>query len=149
MRSLPIHPLNTLPQNAGEQAIALIVASFDNPERYGAARIREQLAPASPPFYRQFFAALADNTVLGVAGIKAADWASDTHILYLSAVAPEHRRQGIGRSLVKARLDWVKAHFPHGRILVSTGKPNRFRQFGFREMPSGPQEGRRLMVRRF
>ena len=149
MRSLPIHPLDTLPENAREQAIALLVASFGNPERYGIERIREQLAPASPPFYRQFFAALSDDTVLGIAGIKAADWASDTHILYLSAVTPEHRGQGIGRALVKARLDWVEAHFKHGRILVSTGKPRRFRHFGFSEVPYSVQEGRRLMMRRF
>lgn len=149
MPSPLILPLDALADDAREQAIALLVASFDNPERYGSARLREQLAPSPPPFYRQFFAALSDDTVLGVAGIKAADWASDTHILYLSAVIPEHRGQGIGRLLVKARLEWIESHFKHGRILVSTGKPRRLRSFGFSEVPYSVQQGRRLMMRRF
>ncbi len=132
-----------------DECVALLLNAFADPERYGEARIRRELAGEDAPFYRQFFAAVEDGCVQGVAGVKAADWASDTHILYLSAVMPERRGQGIGRLLVKARLEWIETHFKHGRTLVSTGKPRRFRSFGFSEVPHSVQQGRRLMMRRF
>lgn len=132
-----------------DECVALLLNAFADLERYSEARIRRELAGEDAPFYRHFFAALAEGRIQGIAGVKAADWASDTHLLYLSAVLPEKRGQGIGRQLVKARLEWIETHFKHGRILLSTGKPRRFRSFGFSEVPHSVQQGRRLMMRRF
>ena len=74
-----------------EAAADVILAAFADPTRYGRERLVEQLAPAAMPFYRRFFVARRQGELVGVGGIKAADWASDTHILYLDAVA-EHAR---------------------------------------------------------
>lgn len=68
---------------------------------------------------------------------------------YLSAVAPTHRRQGIGRALVEARIEWVERHFDSGRILVSSAKNKRFRELGFVPVPKSNIEGRQLLMRRF
>ena len=128
-------------------ARALIASAFENPERYGAERLEQELQQAAAPFYRQLFVATRLGQVVGVAGVKAADWASDTHILYLSAVARAFRGQGIGRSLVEARLDWLTASFKRGRILVSTGKPRRFKSLKFRIVTGSRKDGRWLMMR--
>ncbi len=130
-----------------EEARALIVAAFDNPERYGEARVAREISPSDAPYYRSFFLALTADRVVGVAGVKAADWASNTHILYLSAVVKECRGQGIGRALVHARLDWLAFRFPRGRVLVSTRKPRRFKCLGFRVVSGSRKEGRWLMLR--
>ena len=74
-------------------------------------RIRRDLQQQEAAFYRRFFVAMAGGEMLGVGGVKAADWASDTHILHLSAVAPEQRGKGIGRALIAARVAWVEANF--------------------------------------
>jgi predicted N-acetyltransferase YhbS len=87
--------------------------------------------------------------VVAIGGVKAADWASRTHILYLSAVAPERRGQGIGRALIKARLDWLEGNFAAGRILVSATKLRRFRDLGFAELRHGRIDGKHLLLRRF
>lgn len=87
--------------------------------------------------------------MVGVGGIKAADWASDTHILYLSAVAEHARGQGIARSLIAARIAWTMENFPHGRLLVSTARPRRFTRLGFRLMGKQEAGGRRLMLLEF
>lgn len=128
-------------------ARALVVAAFDKPERYGPERVAQEVHPANEPFYRHFFVAIQADRVLGVAGVKAADWATNTHVLYLSAVAKEFRGEGIGRALVLARLDWLQARFPGGRVLVSTAKPSRFKRLGFRVVTGSRKEGRWLMLK--
>lgn len=132
-----------------QAATRLLTTVFNDPERYGEPRLYAALKSDTGPYYRQFFAARIDGEIVGVAGIKAADWASNTHILYLSAVAPAYRGKGVGRMLIKARLDWLESNFESGRMLVSTGKPRRFRHFGFSEIPFSIQQGKRLMIRRF
>ena len=132
-----------------EQARALIVAAFDNPERYGEARVAHEISRPAGLFYRQFFVAMQAGRVLGVAGVKALDWASHTHALYLSAVDKDDRGQGIGRALVDARLEWLKVSFGRGRILVSTRKPRRFKSLGFRVITGSRKEGRWLMLKEF
>jgi GNAT superfamily N-acetyltransferase len=87
--------------------------------------------------------------VVGIGGIKAADWASDTHILYLSAVAEHARGQGIARALIAARIAWAMENFPRGRLLVSTARPRRFSRLGFRLMGKQEAGGRRLMLLEF
>ena len=127
----------------------LLVNAFAKPERYSAQRLNEELRGESGLFYRQFFVAVAEGEIIGVGGVKAADWASHTHLLYLSAVAPEHRGQGIGRALLKARIEWLEKHFAFGRILVSSAKAKRFHEFGFSDFRKGVVEGRHLMMRHF
>ena len=132
-----------------EACVTLLVNAFAKPERYSAQRLYEELRGDSSVFYRQFFVAVSNGDIIGVGGIKAADWASHTHLLYLSAVAPEHRGQGIGRALLKARIEWVEKHFAAGRILVSSAKTKRFYEFGFVDIRKSIVEGRHLMLRRF
>ncbi|MDD2989291.1 MAG: GNAT family N-acetyltransferase [Zoogloea sp.] len=112
-------------------------------------RILEQLQTAAPPFYRHFFICRQHGEVVGVGGIKAADWASDTHILYLSAVAEHARGQGIARSLIATRIAWVMENYPSGRLLVSTARSRRFARLGFRLMGKREAGGRRLMLMEF
>lgn len=129
--------------------MALLFKAFAKPERYSTQRLTEELQTDSAPFYRKFFIAFEAGEIIGVGGVKAADWASNTHLLYLSAVAPTHRRQGIGRELIKARIEWVEKNFKSGQILVSSAKNKRFRDLGFVPIPKTHLEGRRLMIRRF
>ncbi len=85
------------------------------------------------PFYRKFFGAYhADGTLIAVGGVKAADWASDTHILYMMAVDKDHRGKGIGSDLEKARIQWVRDNFSNGRCLVSTKHKKRFERWDFK-----------------
>ena len=132
-----------------DACVTLLVNAFAKPKRYSALRLAEELQAESPLFYRQFFVAVADGKIIGIGGIKAADWASHTHLLYLSAVAPEYRGQGVGRALLKARLDWAMANFKTGRILVSSPKAKRFRELGFVDISRGAIDGRHLLLRRF
>ncbi|MBU0500225.1 MAG: GNAT family N-acetyltransferase [Gammaproteobacteria bacterium] len=147
MNAVRIKTLDWADDALVRQARALIVAAFDDGGRYGEERMAAEICQQRGPFYRQFFVAQREGRLLGVAGIKGADWASDTHILYLSAVAKEFRNQGIGRALVQTRLDWLLANNSRGRILVSTVKPRRFKKLGFRVIDGSRQEGRWLMMR--
>lgn len=132
-----------------EAAAALLAAAFDDSLRYDAARLQAELTPAPPPFYRKFFCAWQDGELVGAGGIKAADWASNTHVLYLSAVARHARGQGIAKSLIGARLDWVRARFAAGCVLVSTTHRKRFAGLGFRLARVDREGGRYLMVLEF
>lgn len=132
-----------------EACTTLIVNAFADPVRYSAERVRLELGSDDPVFYRRFFIATHESEVVAIGGVKAADWASRTHILYLSAVAPERRGQGIGRALIKARLDWLEGNFAAGRILVSATKLRRFRDLGFAELRHGRIDGKHLLLRRF
>lgn len=132
-----------------EASVTLIVNAFADPERYGVTRVTQELRGHDPAFYRRFFVALDAGEIIAIGGVKAADWASRTHILYLSAVAPERRGKGLGRALIKARIDWLEASFPHGRIIVSSSRAKRFRDFGFSEVRNSTVDGRHLLIRRF
>lgn len=144
-----IETLDTSSPVLTSAAVTLLINAFSQPERYSTKRLHEELSGHTPPFYRQFFVAANRGEIIGIGGIKAADWASNTHLLYLSAVSPEYRGHGIGRALVKARVDWVEANFRKGRILVSTPKAKRFQDLGFVDVRKGFVEGRHLMMRRF
>lgn len=149
MSRLRIERLDSSSAVLVEACSTLLVNAFADPSRYGLERIRRDLLVEDPVFYRQFFVAVAGGELLGVGGVKAADWASETHILHLSAVSPEHRGRGIGRALIVARIDWIKANFARGRILVSTAKARRYRELGFSEIRASRIAGRQLMVMRF
>lgn len=135
------------------QAIEVLYRCFSDGDRYTVSRLTEELKKGSPVFYKQFFAAIAGEgsveRVVGVGGVKAADWASHTHILYLSAVHPEYRNRGIGKGLVKVRTDWVREHHEQGRILVSTAKTDRFKQLGFRSVSKSCDKDRAIMIFEF
>lgn len=128
-----------------EATRALIFRGFEDPARYSTERIDLELRPPLPPLERRFFVALLGAEIVGAGGIKSADWASNTYLLYMSAVAPEVRGQGIGRALVKARLGWLREQHRHGRVLVSTAKPKRFLSLGFRPLSRRDLEGKHLM----
>lgn len=149
MAKLRIDTLDSSSPLLLDACVTLIVNAFADPERYGAERVRHELSVDDPVFYRRFFVAIEASEIIAIGGIKAADWASRTHILYLSAVAPEKRGRGIGRALIKARLDWLESQFKSGRVLVSATKPRRFRDLGFREIRDGRIDGKHLMLRRF
>lgn len=149
MTRLRIETLDSSSPPLVEACVTLLFNAFASPELYGTQRLAKELHSTPPPFYRQFFIAVVAGEIVGVGGIKAADWATHTHLLYLSAVAPGHRRQGIGRRLLEARLAWVTEQFAHGRILVSSTKTRRFRELGFVPVAKSRIAGRQLMLRRF
>lgn len=127
----------------------LIVSVFADSVRYPARRIAAEIRPLPLPQYRRFVLVWHDGRLAGAGGIKSADWSSDTHILYLSAVDAEARGRGIGRALVGARLDWIRERHAQGRVLVSTAKPKRYRDFGFRELGGRSKAPTSLMLLEF
>ncbi|PKO36555.1 MAG: hypothetical protein CVU33_17740 [Betaproteobacteria bacterium HGW-Betaproteobacteria-6] len=132
-----------------EASITLLFNAFADPERYSAERLAKELREDNPVFYRRFFVAMDAGEIIAVGGVKAADWASCTHILYLSAVTPERRGQGIGRALIQARIDWLEETFKSGRILVSATRKKRFRDLGFVDIRNSAIDGRHLLLRKF
>ena len=149
MSKLLIRALDTHDPGQLDASIDLVEQAFADPERYDKERIAREMLGNHPVFYRQFFVAIKGGRIIGVSGVKAADWAAKTHLLYLSAVTPEMRGQGIGRALVEVRMEWVERQFSSGRILVSTARTKRFREFGFVEIKGGEINDRYLMMYRF
>lgn len=146
---MPIAMLTDTDLASRDAAAGILLTAFDDPEHYGLERIMDQLKPASPPGYRHFFICTRGEDVVGVGGVKSADWASNTHILFLSAVAEHARGQGIARSLINARIAWVMENHTSGRLLVSTTRTRRFTRLGFRLMGKQEVGGRRLMLMEF
>ena len=144
IRALDVHDMIQL-----DTAIDLVENAFADPDRYGRERIAREMLADDPVFYRQFLVAIKGGRIVGVGGIKAADWAAKTHLLYLSAVAPERRGQGIARALLAARVEWLARRFDCGRVLVSTARTRRFREFGFTEVRGSEIDGRQLMLYSF
>lgn len=149
MSKLLIRALDCLDNGQLTASIDLVEAAFGDPERYGRERITREMLGDHPVFYRQFFVAIKAGHIVGVGGVKAADWAAKTHLLYLSAVAAEKRGQGIGRALLEARIEWVERRFGSGRILTSTARMKRFRDLGFSEIKGSEVNDRYLMLYRF
>lgn len=144
IRTLDVHDPGQL-----EASIDLLEQAFADPDRYDRERIAREILNNHPVFYRQFFVAVKGGRIVGVAGVKAADWSAKTHLLYLSAVTPDMRSQGIGRALIEIRMEWVERQFSSGRILVSTSRTKRFREFGFAEIKGSEINDRHLMLYRF
>lgn len=149
MSKLLIRALDCFDNAQLTASIDLVEAAFADPERYDRERIAREMLGNHPVFYRQFFVAIKNGRIVGVGGVKAADWAAKTHLLYLSAVIPERRGQGIGRALLEARIEWVKRRFSSGRILVSSARTRRFKDLGFAEMKGSEINDRHLMLLRF
>lgn len=132
-----------------EVVARLLCEAFGDELRYDVERIRSQLRPSGGTFYRQFLVARHGDEVVGAGGVKGADWASNTHLLYLSAVASDARGRGVAKALVQARIAWVEHRFEAGRILVSTAHKKRFSALGFRAFSKNGGDGRVLMIRQF
>jgi GNAT superfamily N-acetyltransferase len=131
-------------------AVELLCANCPSEsERYEKSRLVTELCPSAKlPFYRKFFGAYdLDETLIGVGGIKAADWASDTHILYMMAVDKDHRGKGVGSDLESIRIQWLRDNFPRGRCLVSTIHKKRFERWDFEAVSE--INGRYLMILEF
>lgn len=103
----------------------------ENNDRYSLDRLDDGLKNRSGWNYRQFFAANIGSQLVGIGAIKAADWASNTHIMYLSAVHVDSRGMGIGTALERTRIAYIRENFSSGRILVSTKHSKRFQKHGF------------------
>jgi hypothetical protein len=134
MKNYKIRPLDTSPHSL-TQAVNLLNASCPNEsECYEKPRLVNEIASTEiMPFYRKFFGAYdVDGVLIGVGGIKAADWASDTHILYMMAVDINHRGKGIGTDLEAIRIKWIRDNFNRGRCLVSTKHKKRFERWDFK-----------------
>ncbi|MGZ0080059.1 GNAT family N-acetyltransferase [Methylomonas sp. YC3] len=115
---------------------AVNLLSFNCPsesDRYEKSRLETEIVAIDTlPFYRKFFGAYdRDGVLIGVGGIKAADWASDTHILYMMAVDKDHRGKGVGSALEGTRIEWMRSNFSRGRCLVSTKHRKRFERWDF------------------
>lgn len=128
---MPKYIIRPLRHDISEQNAALELLMRNCPcesGRYGKNRLVAELGAVQvAPFYALFFGAFIDQLgLVGVGGIKATDWASNTHVLFLAAVEKNFRGQGIGTALEDARLDWLKSNFAHGRCLVSTRHEKRF-----------------------
>ena len=119
----------------------------DNTDRYSLKRLESELTNQSGWNYRTVFAANIGSHLVGIGAIKAADWASNTHIMYLSAVHEESRGMGIGTALEQARIEYVKQSFPCGRIVVSTKHHRRFAKHGFDSISE--IDGRHMMCYKF
>lgn len=133
MKPFSIRPLNNNAQDL-TAAIDLLTRNCSSESgRYDQNRLSAEIVPIdSPTFYKKFYGAYdLEQQLIGVGGIKAADWASDTHILYMMAVEKAHRGQGVGSALEKIRIQWLRDNFKHGRCLVSTKHQKRFERWHF------------------
>ncbi len=148
--TIKIKPLNRNESERVIQSVELLHGCYSNNERYTVERLIEELKPMPKPIYRKFFVATTNSKqgerIVGVGGIKAADWASDTHLLYLSAVHADFRNKGIGKGLVEARLEWLKREYQSGKVLVSTQKHERFKRFGFKQISKVCERDRSIML---
>ncbi|MEY4211265.1 MAG: hypothetical protein RLZ92_1646 [Pseudomonadota bacterium] len=134
MKTYTIRPLDDAPE-ALAAAVNLLSANCPSEsDRYERSRLVTEInSVEEQPFYKKFFAAYdLEGQLIGAGGIKAADWASDTHILYMMAVDVAHRGQGVGSGLEAARIQWMRDHFTHGRCLVSTKHRKRFERWDFK-----------------
>ena len=132
------------------EAVNLLSANCPSEsERYEKNRLITEVSPLDElPFYRKFFGAYdLEGKLIGIGGIKAADWASDTHILYLMAVDKAHRGQGVGSDLEMIRIQWLRENFLRGRCLVSTKHKKRFERWGFGSLSE--IDNRHLMMLEF
>ena len=134
MKNTTTRPLDGTPAALADAVNLLLTNCPSESDRYEKKRLVAEIRTVDKlPFYRKFFGAYdADGKLIAVGGIKAADWASDTHILYMMAVEKDHRGKGIGSELERIRLQWVRDNFPHGRCLVSTKHKKRFLRWDFK-----------------
>lgn len=148
--TIKIKPLNRNESERVIQSVELLHGCYSNNQRYTVERLIEELKPMPKPIYRKFFVATTNSKqgerIVGVGGIKAADWASDTHLLYLSAVHADFRNKGIGKGLVEARLEWLKREYQSGKVLVSTQKHERFKRLGFNQISKVCERDRSIML---
>ncbi len=134
MKTYTVRPLNATSQALSDAVNLISTNCPSESDRYEKSRIFSEISALDIyPFYRKFFGAYDfDGSLIGVGGVKAADWASDTHILYLMAVDKDHRGKGVGSDLENVRIKWVRDNFPYGRCLVSTRHKKRFERWDFK-----------------
>lgn len=134
MKTYTIRPLDDTPEALAAAVNLLSSNCPSESERYERSRLVTEINTVEEqPFYKKFFAAYdLEGSLIAVGGIKAADWASDTHIFYMMAVEVEHRGKGVGSGLEAARIEWMRENFRHGRCLVSTRHKKRFERWDFK-----------------
>ena len=131
-----------------DSVIQLLMGTYPGiTEKYSRDRLVNEIVVSGGWNYRTFFVAHVGQKLVGVGGIKAADWASNTHLMFLSAVDIDHRGVGIGGALEQARITWVKENHVYGRILVSTKHDKRFVRYGFKSISE--VDGRHMMCLEF
>lgn len=152
VKTLPKYYIRPLGNDILEQNSAVELLLRNCPcesGRYGRSRLVAELTSVQEaPLYTQFFGAFTDEIgLVGVGGVKASDWASNTHVLFLAAVEKAYRGQGIGTALEDARLEWLRANFDYGRCLVSTRHEKRFSRRHFKTLSK--LDDRHLMMLEF
>ena len=82
MNAYKIRDLDSTNRGLSEAVTLLHSNCPDDSGRYARNRLENELFPIyAGPLYRKFFGAYApQESLIGVGGINAADWASDTHI---------------------------------------------------------------------
>ena len=83
--------------------------------------------------YEQFYIAVNNQEIIGFGRIKPYD-----KIYELSSVGvlPEHRSKGVGQKLINYLIDI----FPSNDIWITTKIDEYFKQFGFKECHTPPEE---------
>ncbi len=116
------------------------------------ARIRGEIGEGSSVRERLLVVATVAEAVVGFGRVRwiqpeadpSANPAPPGYYLGGVIVTPEHRRQGIGAELTRARLDWIRARAPKAWYFASAlnrASIDLHARFGFREVTrdfSGP-----------
>lgn len=109
------------------------------PPQYRADRVsfrqRDSTRARTP---ERFLVAVDDHEMVGIGGYAKSTASPIAWDLVLCAVDPDRQRQGIGRALISARLDAIRARTGEAVVSVATRQPERFAPFGFQLAPLPP-----------
>lgn len=98
-------------------------------------RVARELFIHAGPLYRTVFCVKCRDRIVASAVVGACGWASRTHVLQLLSVHPDHRGRGLALELYRHRIEYVKSHFGHGRIICSAHSSDHLTNLGFTTLP--------------